>query len=145
MRVRANISAHITYAEATKSQTALRLGIDNTPTAEVLKRMRLVAETIFEPIRLHFGIPIAVSSFYRSPELNKAMGGAKTSQHVTGEAIDIDADVFGGLTNMQIFNYVLKNLPFDQLIHEYGTKKIPAWIHVSYKATGNRRQVIYLK
>lgn len=134
-----NISAHITYAEATKSQTAIRKGIDNTPDAATLVRMRLVAEKVFEPLRNHFGIPIGISSFYRSPKLNKAIGGVRNSQHVTGEAIDIDADIFGGITNHMIFEWIRSNLNFDQLIKEYGEH---GWVHVSYKASGNRGEVL---
>lgn len=134
-----NISKHITLIEATKSQTAIRKGIDNTPDEATIERMKLVAEKIFEPIRERFGVPIGVSSFYRSPKLNKAIGGAKNSQHVTGEAIDIDADIFGGVTNQEIFNFVKYHLNFDQLIREYGDK---GWVHVSYRSEGNRGQVL---
>lgn len=124
-----------------KSQTAERKGIDNTPNEKVLAKMRIVGKKVFDKMREHFGVPVGVSSFYRSPELNKAIGGAKNSQHVKGEAIDIDADMFGGVTNKQIFDYIRKNLDFDQLISEFGTEKKPAWIHVSY-ATKNRKQVL---
>lgn len=134
-----NISKHITYAEATKSQTAIRKGIDNTPDEATLDRMRLVAEKVFEPLREYFRMPIGISSFYRSPKLNKAIGGAKNSQHVTGEAMDIDADIFGGVTNTRIFEWIKNNLEFDQLIREYGEN---GWVHVSYKASGNRNQVL---
>jgi len=99
---------------------------------------------VFEPIRNHFGIPIGISSFFRSKALNKAVGGAATSQHTTGCAIDLDADIFGGVSNKMIFDYVRNNLSFDQLIHEYGDNFNPAWVHVSYKAKGNRNQVIYI-
>ncbi len=139
------ISEHISYEEATKSQTAIRRGIDNTPTEEHLEAMKLVAEKCFEPIRKHFGIPIGISSFYRSKALNKAIGGAATSQHTKGEAIDIDADIFGSdISNKMIFDYAKTNLSFDQLIHEYGNNLQPAWVHISYKANGNRNQVFYV-
>lgn len=138
-----NISKYITYSEATKSQTATRLGIKNEPSQEALVSMRYVASQIFDAIRDHFGIPIGVSSFYRSPELNKAVGGSATSQHTTGEAIDIDADIFGGITNSEIFKYVKEHLTFDQLIWEYGDKLNPAWVHVSLRRNGiNRQQII---
>lgn len=136
-----NVSEHITYGEAVKSQTATRKGIDNTPNEKELEAMRLVAEKIFEPVRNHFGIPIGVSSFFRSKKLNRAIGGSKSSQHCKGEAIDIDADIYGGVTNLQIFEWIRDNLTFDQLIKEYGTENDPAWIHVSYKKTGNRNMV----
>lgn len=136
------ISKYISYAEATKSQTAIRLGIDNTPDAETLERMKLVGRMVFDVVREHFGVRIYISSFYRSKAVNsKTKGSSKTSQHVTGEAIDIDADVLGGVTNVEIFEFIKKNLDFDQLIWEYGDEKSPAWVHVSYKKEGNRKQI----
>lgn len=139
----ARISQHISYSEATKSQTATRLGIDNAPDAEALEAMQHVASTIFEPVRAHFGgRPIAITSFYRSPALNHAIGGSATSQHCRGEAIDIDADVFDGPTNRAIFEYIRTQLAFDQLIWEFGTDENPAWVHVSAKVQGNRGQVL---
>jgi zinc D-Ala-D-Ala carboxypeptidase len=138
-----SISKHITLAEAIKSQTAVRKGIDNTPTEEHLVNMKHIAENVFEPIREYFKVPIGISSFYRGPKLNKAIGGSKTSQHVNGEAMDIDADIFGKITNMQIFNYIKDNLLFDQLIFEFGTKDNPDWVHVSLKRNGpNRKQIL---
>jgi len=139
-----NISEHITYAEATKSQTGIRKGIDNTPNETQLAAMRLVAENIFEPIRKHFGVPIGISSFFRSKALNKAVGGAATSYHMKGEAIDIDGDIFGGVSNKMIFDYVRTNLDYHELIWEYGSNFNPAWVHVTYKATGNKKEIIYI-
>lgn len=141
------ISENITYAEAFKSQSAVRHKIKNTTNdPEILKNMKHVAENVFEKIRAHFGKPIGISSFYRSPELNKIIGGSPTSQHTTGEAIDIDADIFGGLTNKEIFDFVKDNLEFSQLIWEYGNSKNPAWVHVSLKRNGkNRKQILYIK
>lgn len=136
-----NISKHISYYEATRSRTASRYGIDNTPSKEDLERMRLTANMVFEPVRIHFGIPIYVSSFYRSPKLNKKVGGSKTSSHQIGESIDID-DVLGGVTNAEIFNYIKTNLEFDQLIWEFGDDLNPAWIHVSFSSRFNRNQVL---
>jgi len=139
------ISANISEAEAFKSQSAVRHGIDNTTTNEVvLANMRHVAE-LFEQIRAHFGKPIGISSFYRSPALNKKIGGAKNSQHILGEAIDIDADIYGGVTNAQIFEFA-KTLDFDQLIWEYGDDNNPAWVHISRKRVGkNRKQRLRIK
>lgn len=137
-----NISAHITYKEATKSDTAIRLGIDNEPNEYQLSKMKFLAETIFEPTRRHFGKPIKVSSFFRSEELNSAVGGSSTSQHVKGEAMDIDNDGLSP-TNREIFDYIKDNLVFDQLIFEGGTKEDPDWVHVSKKSEGvNRGQVL---
>ncbi len=137
------ISENLSLQECVSSQTATRNKIDNTPDAAVICSLRLVAEKVFQPIRKHFGKPIRVSSAYRSPKLNAAIGGSKTSQHVKGEALDLQGT--NGVTNKQIYDYVKNNLDFDQLIWEYGTDKEPAWVHVSYKPKGNRKQVIRIK
>ncbi len=141
------ISKNITYAEAFKSQQAVRLKIKNTTDdPEILKNMKHVSDNVFEKIRAHFGVPIGISSFYRSPELNKAIKGSSSSQHMTGEAIDIDGDIFGKITNKQIYDYVKDNLDFDQLIWEFGNDKNPAWVHVSLKRVGkNRKQILRIK
>ena len=120
------ISAHISFAEATKSQTAIRHGLDNKPNSVQMANMKYTAEKVFEPIRKHFGKPIAVTSFFRSEELNKRIGGSTTSQHCKGEAMDIDADLYGGMTNAQIFANIKKHLTFDHLIWEFGDNRNPA-------------------
>ena len=132
------ISDNITYAEAIHSQTAKRRGIDNTPTAKQVEVMKLTAEKIFEPLRKFVGGPIKVNSFFRSAELNKAIGGSKTSQHCKGQAIDID-DVFGHKTNAEMYNWVKENLNFDQMIWEFGTDTQPNWIHISYVSEEDNR------
>jgi len=134
------ISKHISYKEATRSNTAIRKGINNTPDGDQLIAMKLVAEKVFEPMREHFGKPIRINSFLRVFALNVAVGGSKSSQHCKGEAIDMDG--LNGLTNKEIFNYIKDNLDFDQLIWEYGTDKEPDWVHVSYSANGNRKQIL---
>lgn len=136
------VSKNITYKEATHSTTAKRLGIDNTPNAEQFSNMVYVAENVFQPIREHFGTPIYVSSFFRSEGLNKAIKGSINSTHKKGEAMDLDADVYGGVTNAQIFNYIKDNLQFDQLIWEFGTDEEPAWVHVSLSKRNNRNQIL---
>lgn len=138
------ISKHVSYKEATKSRTATKYGIDNTPSDAALARMKHVAENVFEPIREHFGVPIGITSFYRSAALNRAIGGSSTSEHVYGSAMDIDADVYGKITNKQIFDYIKENLNFNQLIWEFGTDKEPAWVHVSLKPDGetNKKQIL---
>ena len=108
------LSKNLSLAEVTKSVTAKRLGIDNTPDEWVTENLIQVAINIFQPIRDHFGSPIYVSSGYRSADLNRAIGGSKRSQHVEGRALDLDADVYGGCTNAQIFQYIKENLEFDQ-------------------------------
>ena len=132
------ISDNITYAEAIHSQTAKRKGIDNTPTAKQVEVMKLTAEKIFEPLRKFVGGPIKVNSFFRSAELNKAIGGSKTSQHCKGQAIDID-DVFGHKTNAEMYNWVKDNLNFDQMIWEFGTDMNPNWVHISYVSEEDNR------
>ncbi len=96
------ISKHISEKEATKSVTALRLGIDNTPNGDSISNMKLVAEMVFEPLRQWVGGPIKINSFYRSPALNEAIGGSSKSQHCQGRAMDID-DVYGHKTNKEMF------------------------------------------
>jgi uncharacterized protein YcbK (DUF882 family) len=114
------LSKHLSLAEVTRSETAKRRGISNQPTAEHLENFKLLAEKVFEPIRLHFGVPIHISSGYRSAALNKAVGGSKTSQHCSGEAIDIDMDgSANGITNKMIFDFIKDNLQFDQIIWEF--------------------------
>ena len=136
------ISEHIPYTEATKSATAIKFNIDNTPTTDTIKRMKYVAEEVFEPLREHFLVPIGLSSFYRSKKLNNKLGGSATSEHVYGSAMDIDADICGMLSNRQIFNYIKNNLQFNQLIWEFGTNTEPAWIHVSCKKSGNKNEIL---
>lgn len=136
------ISEHLTLREVTKSVTASRLGIDNIPTTTHLNNLTVLAEKVFEPLRNHFGVPIGISSGYRSPELNKAVGGSKTSHHCMGMALDIDADMFGKITNKQIFDYIKDNLEFTQLIWEYGNDSDPDWVHVSYDPNNLKKQVL---
>ena len=136
------ISKHISYKEATQSQTAVRKGINNEPDAYQLQNMQLLAEKVFEPVREYFGVPIAINSFYRSQKLNKAIGGAAGSQHTQGRAIDID-DTLGGVTNKQMFDWIKDNLDFDQLIWEFGNSSNPDWVHISYVSEAeNRRRVL---
>lgn len=136
------ISEFINYAEAIKSQTAERLGINNIPGTAELRAMKHVAVNIFDRVRLFVGGPLFVSSFFRCLALNLAIGGSKTSQHMKGEAIDIDAHVYGRKTNKEVFDFIRGTLEFDQLIWEFGTTTEPAWVHVSLKQSGNRREVL---
>ena len=126
------LSDNLSLNEAIKSNTAIKRGIDNNPTEEHLKALRSVANEVFQPIRDYFDVPIAVTSAYRSKALNDIIGGSSNSQHCKGEALDLDADVYGKITNKQIFEYIKENLIFDQLIWEFGTNDNPNWVHVSY-------------
>ena len=134
------LSKNLSLAEATKSLTAKRLGIDNTPDDWTTENLRQVAINIFQPVRDAFRNPIYVSSGYRSADLNTAIGGSRRSQHVEGRALDLDADVFRGCTNSEIFNYVRENLEFDQLIWEFGDEDNPDWVHVSFVYDGINRK-----
>lgn len=135
------ISEHLSLAEVTRSETAKRKGISNNPTAEHLENFKLLAENVFEKIRNHFGVPIHISSGYRSKELNSAIGGSQTSQHSKGQAIDVDMDGSGdGVTNADVYNFIKDNLEYDQLIWEFGNDKNPDWVHVSYSKDKNRKQ-----
>jgi hypothetical protein len=137
------LSEHLDLAEVTRSDSAKRKGISNMPTPEHIENFKKLAENIFEPIRKHFGVPIMISSGYRSKALNTAIGGSLTSQHCTGEAIDIDMDgTTNGVTNKMVFDYIKDNLSFDQLIFEFGTKDAPDWVHVSFETTGKQRKQI---
>jgi hypothetical protein len=135
------LSKNLSLAEMTISYEAKRRGITNAPTEEHLANMKKLAESVFQPIREHFKSPIRISSGYRSLALNKAIKGAATSQHCSGEAMDIDMDGTS-ITNAQIFNYIKDNLVFDQLIWEFGTDKNPDWVHVSYESNGKQRKQI---
>lgn len=140
-----NISKHITYYEATVSSKAKELKINNDPNSKQLINMKLLAENIFEKVREHFDTPIYISSFFRSSKLNTKLKGSSTSQHCAniGAAMDIDADVYKGVTNSEIFNYILENLNFDQLIWEFGNDENPDWVHVSYVSDVlNRKEVL---
>ena len=125
------ISNHITYAEAIHSNTAKRRNIENIPSPVQIETMCLTADKIFEPLRKWVGGPIKVNSFFRSVELNTAIGGSKTSQHCKGQAIDLD-DVYGHKSNAEMYYWIKENLNFDQLIWEFGTDRSPNWVHVSY-------------
>ncbi len=133
-----NISEHISYREGTFSVTAKRLGIENEPDEKQLENMRLVAEKIFEPLRNYVGKPIKINSFFRSPDLNKAIGGSSKSQHCKGQAIDID-DTYGNMKNYGMYNFIKENLDFDQMIWEFGDDENPDWVHVSYVSEEENR------
>jgi hypothetical protein len=135
------LSTNLSLAEVTRSETAKRRGISNMPTAEHIENFKKLAANIFQPIREHFGKPIIISSGYRSAELNKAIGGSLSSQHCSGEAIDIDMDGTD-ITNSQIFNYIKENLNFDQMIWEFGTDTNPDWVHVSFASNRSQRKQI---
>jgi hypothetical protein len=144
------LSKNLELSEVTRSETAKRKGISNMPTPEHIENFKKLAENVFQPIRDHFGVPIRISSGYRSEALNKAIGGAgkmvngkyvPSSQHCKGEAIDIDMDGTS-ITNKQVFDYIKEHLPFDQLIWEFGTDTNPDWVHVSFDSEGKQRKQV---
>ena len=132
------ISEHISYKEGVRSNTATRRGIDNTPNDEQLSCMEKIAEEVFEPLRAYVGGPIKINSFFRCPELNKAIGGSSKSQHCKGQAMDID-DTFGRCTNAEMYHFIKENLDFDQMIWEFGNDDNPDWVHVSYVSSEDNR------
>lgn len=140
------ISKYLTLAEATYSQTAIAKKIDNTPTPDQIEAMKFVAVNVFDRVREFVGGPLYASSFFRSVKLNKLIGGSSTtSQHMKGEAIDIDCDMFGNGDNLSVFNFILENLKFDQLILEYPNESgMPSWVHVSLcrERHRNRREIL---
>jgi len=133
------LSKTVSLKEATESKTAIRLGLDNTPPPEIMENLIRTAELV-DKIRTQF--PNAqINSFYRSPALNRKLKGAKNSQHVTGEAVDIDS--VGDVDNLAIFNFCKDHLVFDQCIAEMpNAEGVPAWVHCSIRHKDNRGQVL---
>lgn len=132
---------YFSIAELTKSETANKRKINNKPTKEVENCLNQLIDNILDPLREAYGQPIIVSSGYRCPELNKAVGGAKTSQHTFGQAADIHTKSNSKESNKQLFELIKQlKLPFDQLINEYNY----SWVHVSY-SNRNRRQILNIK
>jgi len=138
------LSKNLSLGEYIKSNTADRRGIDNSVPEHLIPSAVALAENIFQPLREHFGSPIYLSSGFRSDALNKAIGGSKKSQHSKAEAMDIDMDHRKGPENEDIFYYIKDNLPFDQLIWEFGTEQRPNWVHVSYNPDGEQRGQILI-
>jgi hypothetical protein len=130
------LSNSFNLIEFTSSETASRRGIDNTPSIAVIENLRLLCENVLQPLRDKYGKSINITSGYRSPKLNKAIGGSTTSQHCFGQAADIQVDRKDYLKVWEI----LKTLPFDQIIFEFGTESAPDWIHVSFVEGKNRGQ-----
>ena len=130
------LSNSFNLIEFTSSETASRRGIDNTPSIAVIENLRLLCENVLQPLRDKYGKSINITSGYRSPKLNRAIGGSFTSQHCFGQAADIQVDKKDYLRVWEI----LKTLPFDQIIFEFGTESAPDWIHVSFVQGKNRGQ-----
>ena len=134
------LSDHFTLMELTKSQTAARLGIDNTPDDEAIANLKSMCQNILEPIRAHYGVPVSPSSGYRSEELNKAIGGSSTSAHVRGLAVDVEVPL---VSNPDLARWVQKNLVFDQCILECWTGEPGSgWVHIGDNIDDPRGQVL---
>jgi hypothetical protein len=128
-----NLSANFSLKELTKSDSAVRLNIDNTPDDETIDNLKTLCEKVLQPVRNHFGKSVTINSGYRSPELNSspAVGGSKTSDHCKGMAADIE---IAGVANADLAQWIMDNLEYSQLILEFYTQGIPdsGWVHVSY-------------
>ena len=133
------LTKNFSLIELTSSETAVRKGINNTPTTEVVVNLKYLCENVMQPLRDWYGKPINITSGYRSPQLNKAIGGSTTSDHCLGRAIDftLPQDDY-----KEVFDYIRENLIFDQLIWEMGNDIAPQWIHVSFRIDNNRKQVL---
>ena len=131
------LSPHFTLSEMTASQTAARRGIDNTPGDSEIAALRSLCIEVLEPVRKHFDRPVIISSGYRSPTLNRAIGGSSSSQHCKGEAADFTVP---GVSVLDLAQWMHRNLNYDQLIYEFGS-----WVHVSYRAGRLRNQELSAK
>jgi zinc D-Ala-D-Ala carboxypeptidase len=136
-----NLTKNFTLSEMTKSETALRHGIDNTPGEQEISAMKVLAEKVLQPVRDHFGKGVKINSAYRSPEVNQKVGGSRTSDHCRGQAADIEIP---GVANAELAQWIVDNLEFRQVILEFYTQGIPdsGWVHVSYVAEDNKKQVL---
>jgi hypothetical protein len=134
-----NLSANFSLKELTKSDTATRLGIDNTPDDEAIDNLKMLCEKVLQPVRDHFGKSVTVNSGFRSSETNQATGGSKSSDHVKGQAADIE---IAGVANADLAQWIMDNLDYTQLILEFYTQGIPdsGWVHVSYDPNNLKKQ-----
>jgi hypothetical protein len=136
-----NLTKNFTLAEMTKSETALRHDMDNTPGEKEIGNLKLLCEKVLQPVRDHYGKGVKVNSGFRHPEVNAKVGGSKTSDHCRGQAADIEIP---GVANAELAAWIKDNLDFQQLILEFYTPGIPdsGWVHVSYVAEDNKKQVL---
>jgi len=140
------IGKYLTLEECCKSATAIRLGINNKPNQQQIIALNALATNIYDKCCEKFLLKIPITSMFRSKELNAAISNsAANSQHMHGEAMDLDLDgTMNGVTNAQLFNYIRFNLKFDQLIWEFGTDTNPDWVHVSYDVAGKNRNNVFI-
>lgn len=135
------LTANFSLAEMTKSDTALRLGMDNIPGPEEIANMTALCECVLQPIRNHYGTGVKVNSGFRHPDVNAKVGGSKTSDHCKGMAADIEIP---GVANADLAKWIVDHLEFRQVILEFYTPGIPdsGWVHVSYNPGDNKKQVL---
>ena len=135
------LTANFTLNELTQSETALRKGLDNAPTQDVISALQSLATNVLQPVRDHYGRGVKVNSGYRSPEVNASVGGSKTSDHCKGQAADIEIP---GIANAELAAYIRDELQFTQLILEFYTPGVPdsGWVHVSYDPANLKKQVM---
>ena len=130
------LTPHFTLDEMVKSQTALRLGLDNTPDTDEMKSLLALCENVLEPVRIHWAKPVVVNSGFRALRVNRAIGSRDSSQHAKGEAADIEIP---GIDNLVLYYWIAEELDFDQLILEfYNGEPSSGWVHVSYVGLENR-------
>jgi zinc D-Ala-D-Ala carboxypeptidase len=136
-----NLTTNFTLNELTQSETALRKGLDNAPTQDVISALQTLAVNVLQPVREHYGRGVKVNSGYRSPEVNASVGGSKTSDHCKGQAADIEIP---GVANAELAAYIRDELQFTQLILEFYTPGVPdsGWVHVSYDPANLKKQVM---
>jgi zinc D-Ala-D-Ala carboxypeptidase len=136
-----NLTKNFTLAEMTKSETALRHGLENNPGEQELAAMKLLAEKVLQPVRDHFKRGVKVNSAYRHPDVNAKVGGSRNSDHTRGQAADIEIP---GVANADLAAWIRDNLEFRQLLLEFYTPGIPdsGWVHVSYVAEDNKKEVL---
>ena len=135
------LTPNFTLSEMTKSDTALRLDMDNTPNAVQVENLKTLCEKVLQPVRDHFGKGVKVNSGFRHPQVNAAVGGSKTSDHCKGMAADIEIP---GVANGDLAQWIVDNLEFRQVILEFYTPGVPdsGWVHVSFNPEDNKKQVL---
>lgn len=141
INLREYLSPSFRLSEFVKSQTAINNGFDNTPTPKAVENLRELCVKILQPVRNHFALPVRINSGYRSANVNRIMGGSPTSQHMLGEAADIEIE---GVHNAELWNFITKLPEYDQVIAEYleATDPNAGWVHVSYRKGKNRKEAI---
>lgn len=143
----ADLGKWMSYARSIKSEQAIKHGVDNMPSPAQYERMKLLYKHIYAPLCEHFSRTVPFNSFFRCPRLNTLVRGSNTSEHKLGGAIDLDCDDLGKvLTNKEVFKHILAFMDFDQLILESPDKSNrPRWVHVGYRPTGNRHEVLVMR